>query len=105
MSISGTDMVEYPSTSAGSTGGVINTASAITSGVANNVWPNEDDAARAAGGTLYRKTYWKNTHSTDAAILPCVFGSVLPVNETLAIGIGLNNAADDDPLQGNMSAF
>jgi hypothetical protein len=104
MSVSASDIVEYLSASAGSTGGAI-TGSSVTSGVANNVNPNVTDAARAAGGTDYRKTFWKNTHATDAMQLPIVYVEVLPTNNTLSIGIGVNDSNDADSGQGNMTAF
>lgn len=104
MSVSATDLVEYLSASAGSTGGAI-TGSSVTTGVANNVNPNVLDGARVAGGTDYRKTFWKNNHGTDAAQLPVMYFPILPVNNTLSIGLGVNDSNDTDPLQGNMTAF
>ncbi len=105
MSIASTDFVEYPSTSAGSTGGVINTSTAITSGVANNVNPNNTDSQLAAGGVDYRKTYWKNVNGTDAGLVPVLYTPVIPTNNTLQLGLGLNSSADTDPAQGNMTAW
>lgn len=104
MAIVGTDFVEYLSASAGSTGGAI-TGSSVTSGVSENVNPNQADAALTAGGTDYRKTFFKNTNGSDTAQVPVIWYSVAPTNNTLQLGLGFNNSDDTDPLQGNMSAF
>lgn len=104
MSISDSDLIEYLSSVAGSTGGAIS-GSSVVSGVPNNVNPNVLEAARLAGGTDYRLTYWKNTNGVDAAIKPVVFIPVFPLSETLLIGIGVGGANDTDTLQGNMTAW
>lgn len=104
MSIASTDLVEYLSTSAGSTGGAIS-GSTVTSGVANNVNPNNTDAQLTAGGTDYRKTFWKNVNATDAAQVPVIWASAMPTNNTLQLGLGFNNSDDTDPAQGNMTAW
>lgn len=104
MTIASTDLVEYLSTSAGSTGGVIS-GSSVTSGVSNNVNPNNTDAQLTAGGPDYRKTFWKNVNVTDAALLPVIWTPVVPTNNTLQIGLGFNNSDDTDSAQGNMTAF
>lgn len=104
MSVSGSDILEYQSVSAGSTGGAIS-GSTITSGIANNVWANITDSERIAGIIAYRKTFWKNTHSTDDAVKPVLYVGVVPTNAALVLGLGVNSADDADPAQGNMSAF
>lgn len=104
MSIASTDIVEYLSTSAGSTGGAIS-GSTVTSGVLNNVNPSNTDAQLTAGGTDYRKTFFKNTNATDAALVPVVWTPIIPTNNTLQIGLGFNNSDDTDPAQGNMTAW
>lgn len=104
MAISDTDWSHLQSSSAGSSGGAIS-ASGITSGVKNNVFPDIDNTARLAGGVDYRKTYWKNDHATDAAVEPVVYTPVLPSNATLKLGLGVDSSSDDDPDQGNMTAF
>lgn len=104
MSVSDSDFQHLTSASTGSTGGAI-TGSSITSGVKNNVVPDKSSAERLAGGTDYRKTFFKNNHGTDAAVLPVLFTPVLPTNMTLSIGFGVNASTDDDPAQGNMTAF
>lgn len=104
MSISDSDITHLYSTSAGSTGGVI-TGSGPTSGVKNDVWPDISSVSRLAGGVLYRKTFFKNNHGTDAMALPVLYTPVLPTNMTLQIGLGVDASTDDDSAQGNMTAF
>ncbi len=104
MPIAGSDLVHYESAATSSTGGAIG-ASTITSGVKNNLWPDVNDAERVAGVVRYRKTFWKNANLTDSAAKPCIYIPVFPSNATLAIGLGANASSDDDPAQGNMSAF
>lgn len=103
MPVSGSDIAHHVSTSAGSSGGAI--AGTYTSGVKNNIWPDITDAERIAGGDRYRKTFWKNNHGTDAMVAPVVFYSVAPQNCTLMLGFGVDHSTDDDPAQGNMTAF
>ena len=103
MPVATSDLAHHVSTSAGSSGGVI--AGTYTSGVKNNIWPDVSDAERIAGGDRYRKTFWKNNHGTDALLAPVVFFNVAPVNCTLLLGWGISDASDDDPAQGNMTAF
>ncbi len=104
MSVLASDIARYQSASAGSTGGAI-TGSSITTNVANNVFPNKNEAARVAGGTDYRKTFFKNNHATDAMKVPVIYVPVLPTNATLAIGLGVNSSDDTDSGQGNMTAW
>lgn len=104
MPISGSDIVQYLSTSAGSTGGAI-TGSSTTSGVKNNVWSDITDASRIAGGTTYKKTFWKNNNGSFAASVPVIFTPILPTNMTLTIGLGVDSSDDADSGQGNMSAW
>jgi len=104
MSVSTGDISHLQSANAGSSGGAIS-ASGITSGVKNNVWPDIDATSLAAGGTTYRKTFWKNTNGTDAMLAPVVYTPVMPTNATLELGIGYDSSSDDDAAQGNMTAF
>lgn len=104
MAVLSADFVEYLSTSAGSTGGAIS-GSSVTSGVSENVNPNQADSALTAGGTDYRKTFWKNGNATDTAQVPVIWYSVGPTNVVLQLGLGFNNSDDTDPAQGNMTAW
>lgn len=104
MSVGDSDLQHLYSASAGSTGGAI-TGSGPTSGVKNDVWADVLNAARLAGGTSYIKTFFKNNHGTDDWLLPIMYIPLFPVNMTLLIGLGVNASTDDDPLQGNMTAF
>jgi hypothetical protein len=98
------ELQEFLSLLTGSSGGAI-AGSAVTSAVNNNVWPDITDAERIAGGSRYRKTFWKNTSGASAALKPIIFAPVLPSNCTLSLGLGTNDAADNDPLQGNMTVW
>lgn len=105
MAISNSDIVEYASDAALSAGGGL-TATAIPSGVRNNVWPEILNSDRVAGGTLYRKTFWKNNNGTDSALIPLLYTPVLPTPScTLKVGLGPNDSLDTDPTQGNMTAW
>lgn len=104
MAIADSDIALMQSTAASSTGGAIS-ASGITSGVSNNLWPDITSAERLAGGERYRKVFWKNNHGADAALKPVLFAPVLPTGATLSLGLGTNDSGDDDPTQGNMTAF
>lgn len=104
MAVTVADILPYTSASAGSTGGAI-TASSITSGVAENVIPNITDAERIAGDIDYRKIFWKNNNGTDSMVKPVLFNPDGPDNATMKLGLGINHTDDDDPAQGNMSAW
>jgi hypothetical protein len=104
MAISDGDVSLLQSAGASSSGGAI-TASGITSGVSNNLWPDVTSAERIAGGERFRKVFWKNSHATDAALKPVLYAPVLPTGATLSLGLGFNSADDDDPAQGSMTAF
>lgn len=104
MAVTGADILQYASTVAGSAGGAIS-GSTITSGIPNNVWPNITDAERVAGIIVYRKTFWKNNNGVDSALVPVIYVPTPPVNASLVIGLGFNSADDDNPAQGNMTAW
>lgn len=104
MSVTSSDITHLQSADAGSTGGAIS-ASGITSGVMNNVWSDISDSARIAGTIVYRKTFFKNNNVTDSLLKPTLYVYAEPTNATLLIGLGTNNASDNDALQGNMTAW
>lgn len=104
MPIANSDIAHLQSASAGSSGGAI-TGSSITSGVKNNVWPDITSVEAAAGGTRYRKTFFKNNNGTDAMVKPVIFYPVAPTNATLQVGLGFDHSTDDDSGQGNMTAW
>lgn len=104
MPVASSDISHLQSVSAGSSGGAVS-GSTITSGVKNNVWTDVTDVERVAGGVEYRKTFFKNNHATDSALKPVIYFPVAPASSTLVLGFGINDAADDDPLQGNMTAW
>lgn len=104
MALGSGDILLYESNDAGSVGGSIST-STITSGVANNLWADITDSERLAGGTAYRKVFWKNNSGTDSALEPILFVPTLPTNMTASIGLGIDSSDDDGFGQGNMTAF
>lgn len=104
MAVTAGDILHYTSSDTDSTGGAIS-GSSITSGVINNVWRDVTDAERIAGITLYRKTFWKNNHGSDSALVPVVFVPASPSDATFHIGLGWNSADDNVPAQGNMTAW
>jgi hypothetical protein len=69
------------------------------------VWPDITDSQRVAGIVLYRKTFWKNTHATDAMVAPVLWVSTVPSSAAFVIGLGADSADDTDAGQGNMTAW
>ena len=104
MAVTNSDIAHLQSSVTASAGGAI-TASGITSGAMNNVWPDISDALRIAGTVIYRKTFIKNNHATDSLLTPSVYISSPPTSATLVLGLGINSADDADTAQGNMSAW
>lgn len=98
------DVLEHLSTDTGSSGGAI-AGSTVTSGVINNVWPDISDADRIAGGEMFRKTFWSNHSGSDSMVAPVMFTPILPAGIVLSIGLGFDDADDEDEDQGNMLAF
>lgn len=104
MPIASSDIALLTSSVAGSAGGAVS-ATGVTSGVNNNIWPDITDAERLAGGERFRKVFWKNNSAVETALKPVLYVPVLPVGCTVGIGLGLNHAEDADAAQGNMSAL
>jgi hypothetical protein len=98
------DVIQYLSAVTGSAGGE-RSGTAVTSGAMNNVWPDVTDGERVAGGERFRKTFFKNNSATDELLLPVLYAPTLPVNMTLALGLGFDHASDADGYQGNMIAL
>lgn len=68
MSISASDIKFYKATTNNNTnsnGGVIDTDTAITTNVLNNLFPNVNNTDRTAGVTRYRKMFMKNDYSGE----------------------------------------
>lgn len=53
----------------GTNGGRIDNDAQVISGVVSNVWPVVYKAERDAGGTKYRKTFWKVSNDDDETLL------------------------------------
>lgn len=105
MPILSTDIVEYKSLNANSDGGAIDTSRPITSAVLDNLWFDITGAQALAGGSDFRKVFRKNTNGA------LTWGSVLsfiltqPAQAKTWLGIGINDANDNDATQGNMTAW
>jgi hypothetical protein len=99
------DLKEYMSANPDSDGGAKDLAREITSGVANNLFPNVSAAQAAAGGTDYRKVFRRNEHGSLDWQAARTWIERQPQGATLSLGLGVDHADDDDPLQGNMTPF
>lgn len=104
MAVTATDIHWYKAASGDSEGGAMGVVE-ITGTAKNNFWPQISDAERAAGGTRTRKWFVENQNATDSLLVPSVYIYQTPTNTTEQLGIGFNDADDDDPTQGNMTAW
>ncbi len=100
----GTDLVWYLSSSGASEGGA-KSATPITSGVDNNVLSDVTNAQRIAGGTEVRKIFLANEHATDPYAAHSIWISTAPSHCTGYIGLGFDDADDDESSGGNLVAF
>lgn len=105
MPILTTDLIEYKSLNANSDGGAIDTSRPITTGVLDNLWDDITGAEAAAGGIDYRKVFRKNTNGSLSWLAAVTWIRQQPSGATEWIGVGVNDAADADALQGNIVAM
>lgn len=98
-----TDLVWYPSAIGASIGGAIGGVP-ITNGIDNNLWPDLSAAELLAGGTRYRKVFVANTGS-DPWLKPVIWLSTPPTNMTEHIGLGFDEADDDESTAGTLVAW
>ena len=104
MPISGSDLHWYLSSSGASEGGAMS-ATEIVNGVDNNVFPDVSDSSRIAGGSMIRKVFVVNEHATDNFMTHSIYVKNAPTNATPALGLGFDDADDDDGAVGTLAAF
>lgn len=112
MPISTTDLKEYGSANANSDGGALDTGKVIdTTGKINgttDLFPLVTGDQAAAGITIYRKVFRRNENATLTWYDVKTWISqqvIINAADRLYIGIGIDNAADNDSGQGNMVAL
>jgi hypothetical protein len=91
----GSDLGWYLSSSGASEGGAMS-ATPITSGVDNNVFPDVSSSSRLAGGEMIRKIFLANDHATDDYVAHSIWIAVPPSHCTAYIGLGFDDADDDE---------
>jgi len=74
--------------------------SSFTPGVDNNVFPDLSAAQLIAGGTTYRKIFASNENVADDAVEVIARIALSPGGYVLSIGLGFDDADDDDDQQG-----
>jgi hypothetical protein len=99
-----TDLHFYLSATGASEGGATS-ATPIVDAVDNNVFSDASSAARIAGGTEVRKIFMSNEHATDTYAAHSIWISVAPTHCTAYIGLGFDDADDDELTAGNLVAF
>jgi hypothetical protein len=93
MAITAAD-IDFLKSSSGTSDGGAESATEITSGLKNDLWPNLSDALRASGGSRTKKFYIKNNSGTETMLNPSVWITESPSGITVEIGLGA--AASDD---------
>jgi hypothetical protein len=104
MAVTAADIHWFKAASGDSEGGGLG-AVEITGTAKNNFWPQISDSERVAGGTKTRKWFVENQNATDSLLVPSFYIFQTPTNTTEQLGIGFNDSDDDDPTQGNMTAW
>jgi hypothetical protein len=100
----GTDLTWYLSSSGASEGGAMS-ATPITSAVDNNVFPDVSDSSRVAGGEMIRKVFLANDHATDDYVAHSIWIATAPSHCTAYIGLGFDDADDDETDAGALTTF
>lgn len=100
----GSDLGWYLSTSGASEGGA-RSVTPIVSGVSNNVFPDVSNSSRLAGGVLHRKIFLANNHAIDAYAAHSIWIPVQPSRCEARIGLGFDDAEDDDAAAGGLTVF
>lgn len=83
----------YPTTKTegDSHGGDINTSDEITSGADQNIFDDVTDAERSAGGTFYRKVFFRNENAdTYEGVKLWISQFTLASNDEISIALGTN---------------
>ena len=100
----GTDLHFYLSATGASEGGATSTTP-IVDAVDNNVFSDVSSSSRIAGGTEYRKIFMANEHATDTYAAHSIWISTAPSHCVGSIGLGFDDADDDEATGGNLVAF
>lgn len=100
----GTDLHFYLSASGASEGGAVS-ATPIVDAVDNNVFSDVSSSSRIAGGAEYRKIFMANEHATDSYVAHSIWISTAPSHCVGSIGLGFDDADDDEPTGGNLVSF
>lgn len=104
MAITAAD-IDFVKSSVGTSDGGSETATEITSGVANDLWPNLSDTLRASDGSRTKKFFIANNSGTETMLEPSVWITEAPAGMTVEIGHGSPSADDDDSAAGSMTAW
>jgi hypothetical protein len=104
MPVSGSDLHFYLSSGGASEGGA-RSATEIVSATDNNVFPDVGDVARIAGGSMTRKIFVANEHGVDAYAAHSIWILLQPTNAEGSIGLGFDDADDDEPDQATLVDF
>jgi hypothetical protein len=100
----GTDLHFYLSATGASEGGAVS-ATPIVDAVDNNVFSDVSSSSRIAGGTEYRKIFMSNEHATDTYAAHSIWISTAPSHCTGYVGLGFDDADDDESTGGNLVAW
>jgi hypothetical protein len=100
----GTDLVFYLSATGASEGGAVSTTP-IADAVDNNVFSDVSSSSRIAGGTEYRKIFMANEHASDSYGAHSIWISTAPSHCVGSIGLGFDDADDDESSGGNLVSF
>lgn len=104
MPATATDLGFYRSSTGDSEAGA-RSATEMVSGTDNALWPDISDSSRIAGGTRSRKYFVLNEHATDAFADPVIWFSALATGITEDLGVGFDDANDDNIDVGAMTAW
>jgi hypothetical protein len=99
-----TDLHWYLSATGASEGGA-KSSTPIVDATDDNVFSDVSNSSRVAGGTEYRKIFIANEHSTDAYAAHSIWISTDPSHSDGYIGLGFDDADDDELTGGNLVAF
>jgi hypothetical protein len=100
----GTDLHFYLSATGASEGGATS-ATPIVDAVDNNVFSDVSSSSRIAGGTEVRKIFMANEHATDTYAAHSIWISTDPSHSDGYIGLGFDDADDDESTGGNLVAW
>jgi hypothetical protein len=100
----GTDLVLYLSATGASEGGA-RSATPIVDATDNNLFSDVSSSSRIAGGTQVRKLFMANEHASDTYAAHSIWIPTDPSHSDGYIGLGFDDADDDEQTGGNLVAF